>query len=69
MPEGVSWKIQKQMEAVMILSDNDIDFPCQSEKVWERMKYQPFLNFICFFKILMLEKHIKSSINFLNSNP
>ena len=42
MPEGVSFKVQKQMEAVMIMSDNHVDFPCQPEKVWERMKYHPF---------------------------
>ena len=52
MPTGMGFKVQKLMEAVMILSDDDPIDINQTEKVWRRMGYHPIeVNHSEFFEI------------------
>ena len=42
MPNGVSFKVQKLMEAVLLFSDEDPSTFERKEHVWRRMGYHPF---------------------------
>ena len=44
MPHSCIPKVQKLMEAVILLSDDDasFDFACQPENIWKRQGYHPF---------------------------